>query len=130
MNVILTHAYFLEYDIREQQIMRPYPPLGILFISSYLEQAGISNTVFDTTFSSKKKFHQFLIDQQPGIVGIYTNLMTKLNVLETIQFLKQNVPQSIIVLGGPDVRYNAENYLRSGADFIVMGEGEETMLEL
>ena len=130
MNVILTHAYFLEDDIREQQIMRPYPPLGILFISAYLEHSGVRNMVYDTTFSSKKKFQQFLLEQQAGLIGIYTNLMTKLNVLETIQFLRQHVPQSVIVLGGPDVRYNAENYLRSGADFIVMGEGEETMLAL
>jgi radical SAM superfamily enzyme YgiQ (UPF0313 family) len=33
-------------------------------------------------------------------------------------------------LGGSDVRYNAENYLQYGGDFLVIGEGEETMCEL
>lgn len=128
--VLLTHAYFLEDDAKEQQIMRPYPPLGILYISAYLEEHGIANDVYDTTFSSKKKFQQYLLDRRPSIIGIYTNLMTKINVLESVQFIKKLLPQTQVVLGGPDVRYNAENYLRQGADVIVMGEGEETMFEL
>ena len=34
-----------------------------------------------------------------------------------------------ILLGGPDVTYNWENYLKHGADFLIIGEGEETLLE-
>ena len=128
--VLLTHAYFLEDDAKEQQIMRPYPPLGILYISAYLESKGVANEVYDTTFSSKKNFIKYLLDHRPSVIGIYTNLMTKINVLESIVFIKKNLPQATIILGGPDVRYNAENYLHHGADTIVMGEGEVTMHEL
>jgi hypothetical protein len=28
--VLFTHGYFLEEDLKEKAIMRPYPPLGIL----------------------------------------------------------------------------------------------------
>src|SRR5688572_14407351 len=129
MEVLLTHAYFLEDDVKEQHIMRPYVPLGILYISAYLESRNIANDVFDTTFSSKKEFFRYLITQKPDVVGIYTNLMTKINVLEVIRYIKQNLT-SKIVLGGPDVRYNAEQYLKHGADVVVLGEGEETMYEL
>jgi anaerobic magnesium-protoporphyrin IX monomethyl ester cyclase len=128
--VLLTHAYFLEDDAKEQNIMRPYPPLGILYISAYLELNGVNNEVYDTTFSSKKNFQKYILDHRPSIIGIYTNLMTKVNVLESIAFIKKNLPQALIVLGGPDVRYNAENYLKYGSDVIVMGEGEVTMLEV
>ncbi|MFZ6013777.1 MAG: B12-binding domain-containing radical SAM protein [Bacteroidota bacterium] len=130
MKVLLTHGYFLEEDAREQQIMRPYPPLGILYISAYLEQHGIANEVFDTTFSSKKIFHDYILHHRPPVIGIYTNLMTKLNVLDNIRFIKEHAADTAIILGGPDVRYNAERYLSYGADYIVMGEGEQTMLEL
>jgi anaerobic magnesium-protoporphyrin IX monomethyl ester cyclase len=130
MDILLTHCYFLEDDEKEQQIMRPYPPLGILYISGYLEDQGIENEVFDTTFSSKKAFRTFLLTHRPKLIGIYVNLMTKLNVLETIRFVKDNLPETIIILGGPEVRYSAENFLRYGADYIVIGEGEETMTEL
>ena len=130
MDILLTHCYFLEDDEKEQQIMRPYPPLGILYISGYLEDQGIQNEVYDTTFSSKKAFRTYLLTYKPRLIGIYVNLMTKLNVLETIRFVKENLTETTIILGGPEVRYSAENFLRYGADYIVIGEGEETMTEL
>ena len=52
MDILLTHGYFLYQDPHEMQIMKPYPPLGILYISSYLKQQGFDVSVFDTTFSS------------------------------------------------------------------------------
>jgi anaerobic magnesium-protoporphyrin IX monomethyl ester cyclase len=130
MDILLTHCYFLEDDEKEQQIMRPYPPLGILYISGYLEDQGIRNEVYDTTFSSKKAFRTYLLTHKPVLIGIYVNLMTKLNVLETVRFVKEHLPDTKIILGGPEVRYSAENFLRYGADYIVIGEGEETMTEL
>jgi radical SAM superfamily enzyme YgiQ (UPF0313 family) len=33
-------------------------------------------------------------------------------------------------LGGPDVRYNAKEFLNHGADYVIIGEGEETTYEL
>ena len=88
MKVILSHGYFLEDDLKEQQIMKPYPPLGILYISAWLKQHDIPCSVYDTTFSSKEAFRQYLVDQKPRLLALYTNLMTKLNVLETIRFVR------------------------------------------
>ena len=130
--VILTHGYFIHEDAKEQVIMKPYPPLGILYVSAFLEQEGILNEVFDSTFSDFDTLASKLTHIQPKIIGIYTNLMTKLNVLRIIKFVKstKELRETKIILGGPEVRYHIENFLRSGADFLVVGEGEESMLEL
>ncbi len=130
--VMLTHGYFIHEDAKEQVIMKPYPPLGILYVSAYLEQEGISNEVFDSTFSDFDTLSSALLRNKPKIVGVYTNLMTKLNVLRIIKFIKttSELQKTKIILGGPEVRYHIENFLRSGADFLVVGEGEESMLEL
>ncbi len=40
MRLLLTHAYFLSEDPKERQIMKPYAPLGILYLSSYLRGKG------------------------------------------------------------------------------------------
>jgi anaerobic magnesium-protoporphyrin IX monomethyl ester cyclase len=127
--ILLSHGYFLEEDAKERKIMRPYPPLGILYISAYLEQNGYVNDVFDTTFSSKESFYQFLLKEQPPLIGLYTNLMTKINIVEISRFVKTNC-KSTVIIGGPDVKYNTGSYLKSGADYLVLGEGEQTMLEL
>lgn len=132
MKIILTHGYFLEDDPKEKVIMRPYVPLGILYISAWLEKFGYNNDVFDATFSTFEKQKEFILSQKPDIIAIYTNLMTKLNVLRTIQFIRSSseLKQTKIVLGGPEVRNHVDKFLESGADFIVLGEGEETMLDL
>lgn len=132
MKIMLTHGYFLDDDPKEQVIMRPYVPLGILYISAWLEKFGYDNEVFDSTFSTFNKQKEFIVAQSPDIVAIYTNLMTKLNVLRTIQFIKSSkeLKHTKVILGGPEVRNHINEFLNHGADFIVLGEGEETMLEL
>jgi len=63
---------------------------------------------------------------------LYTNLMTKLNIIETIKFIRNeaSLKHTKIVLGGPDITHNIENYLNQGAHFCIIGEGEQTILEL
>jgi anaerobic magnesium-protoporphyrin IX monomethyl ester cyclase len=130
--IVLTHGYFLEEDEKEKKIMRPYVPLGILYLSAYLEEKKINHKVFDSTFSSFEKFKSFLTENKPSLIGIYTNLMTKTNVIKMIDFIKSDPALNTckIILGGPEIRYNAENYLKVGADVLVVGEGEQTFYEL
>lgn len=131
MSILFTHAYYLSDDPKEQKIMKPYPPLGLLYVSAYLKSKNIDNDVFDTTFASQSAQLDFILEKQPKIICIYTNLMTKIEVIKLIKILKSeafNFPK--IALGGPDVTYNVENYLKAGADFLVIGEGEETTFEV
>ena len=122
MNILFTHGYFLAEDPKERLIMRPYPPLGILYIAAYLEENGFKNTVFDSTFSELEKLKKHIRQTRPDVIGIYTNLMTKLNVLKIIRFIKAEATLSTkIVLGGPEVRNHKEKFLEHGAD--VNGSG-------
>ena len=132
MKVLLTHGYFLEEDAIEQGIMKPYPPLGILYISAYLEERKIEHSVFDTTFSTIEKWKRFILKEQLDLVAFYVNLMTKVKVIELIAFMKSHpeLKDTKIILGGPDITYNQEAYLKAGADFLIIGEGEQTMTEL
>jgi len=132
MSIILTHTYYLFEDEKEQSIMRPYAPLGLLYISSYLNENKVENHVYDSTFYSKEEQLKFIEEKQPKVIAIYTNLMTKINVISLVQLLKNDASYGFpkIILGGPDITYNCENYLKTGADFLIIGEGEQTTLEL
>jgi len=131
MSILLTHGYFLAGDEVEQKIMMPYPPLGLLYISAYLDQHQIKHEVFDTTFSTRDKWFEYVVELEPKIIAIYVNSMTKVNILAMIDRVKriEQLKDVKIVLGGPDVTYNTENYLKHGADYLVVGEGEETFVE-
>ncbi|MDH4071153.1 MAG: B12-binding domain-containing radical SAM protein, partial [Ignavibacteria bacterium] len=128
MDIALTHGYFLNEDPIEQRIMKPYPPLGILYLSSYLKSRGFQVDVFDSTFSSRAAFSSWLTATRPPVVGIYVNLMTKLSVLSLIRECKRY--GCTVIVGGPEVPFYGEDFLNHGADIAVIGEGETTLEEL
>jgi anaerobic magnesium-protoporphyrin IX monomethyl ester cyclase len=128
MDILLTHGYFLYEDAHELEVMKPYPPLGILYISSHLKARGFDVGVYDTTFSSLDAFQRFVAREKPPVVGIYCNMMTKFNVLEMIRVCRRQ--GCTVILGGPESANYAEAYIDRGADVVVIGEGELTLEEL
>lgn len=132
LKIVITHGYYIRDDEKEKSIMMPYVPLGLLYISAWLEKHNLNHEVYDTTFSSQVEHVKFITGYRPDIIAIYTNLMTKINVLTLIRHIRStgSVSNSLIVLGGPDVTHNREEYLSNGADLLIIGEGEETMREI
>lgn len=132
MTLVLSHGYFLADDPVEQAIMRPYPPLGLLSISAWLESRGVDHAVIDSTFLTEAECRSQLDDLRPRIAAFYVTLMTRKVVLRLVRHLRASPLHAgvTIVLGGPDGRYNAADYLAHGVDMLVVGEGEETMAAL
>ncbi len=128
MDILLAHAYFLCEDADEQRIMRPHPPLGLLYLSAYLERQGVSVEVFDGTFRTPRDFEVIVERERPPVVGIAVNLMTKRHALRMIAQSRR--AGSRVVLGGPDPPHHADAYLEAGADVVVIGEGEITLSAL
>ena len=108
--------------------MKPYPPLGILYICAHLRSKGLSVEVFDSTFSSRHELFALLQQGPPSILGIYSNLMTRPNVIEILRVAKDAGWKTIV--GGPEPSAYVDEYLAAGADVIVIGEGEVTLEEL
>lgn len=127
-DIILTHGYFLDEDPKEKEIMRPYPPLGILYISGYLKEQGFYPEVFDSTFSTRNTFESKLLSSECQTLGVYTTHMTRRSVITQIKAAKQM--GYTIIVGGPDSAGYPQQYLDHGADFVVIGEGEATLAEL
>ena len=125
MDLLLANAYFLAEDAEEQRIMRPHPPLGVLYLSAYLKQRGLNVGIFDGTFRTLQDFEDTVQRDRPPLVGIAVNMMTKRNALRMIAAGKRAGAR--VVVGGPDPPYHAESYLQAGADVVVIGEGEQTL---
>jgi radical SAM superfamily enzyme YgiQ (UPF0313 family) len=126
-DLLLSHGYFLGEAEKEQAVMKPYPPLGLLSLSGYLKQEGFSVEVFDATFSTRDALRARL-DAGSGVLGLYTNLMTRPPVLAVAAEAKAR--GWTVVLGGPESANYPAEYLSAGADVVVLGEGEETLREL
>ena len=70
-----------------------------------------------------------LLEARPDVIGIYTNLMTKVSVLAIVRFIRARPGSAIrgscwAARRRPTTRTNSSS---GGADVIVIGKGEETM---
>ena len=128
MELLLTHGYFLAEDPVEQRIMKPYVPLGILSISTYLSQKGFSVQLFDSTFQSIDAFGEYIRKHKPAVIGIYVNMMTKFSALKMIAIAR--ACGATVIVGGPEPASYAEEFIGHGAEIVVIGEGEITLEEI
>ncbi len=128
MDLLLTHGYFLAEDPKEREIMRPYPPLGLLYLSSHLRAQGFDVEVYDSTFGSRTELESILDDREPGLLGVYATLLTRGSVVRIIEAAKAR--GWTVIAGGPEPAGYAREYLAAGADFVAQGEGEQTLAEL
>ena len=112
MDLLLTHGYFLGEDPKEREIMRPYPPLGMLYLSSHLRARGFDVEIYDSTFGSRRGTVARDRDGRPRVVGIYGNLMTRAECDGDRGGAR--AAGCRVVLGGPEPANYAEEYLRRG----------------
>ncbi len=109
-----------------------FPPLGIVYLASYLKKQGIETELIDLVFSSSyDDFTDRIKQDPPDIVGISTLTLTISNALELARITKKLYPNCLVVLGGPHATVMSEQSLANPeVDLVVIGEGEETFTEL
>jgi len=125
MDLLLTHGYFLADDPKERAIMKPYAPLGLLYLSSHLRARDFDVEIYDSTFGTQEELFALIQRERPPVVGIYGNLMTRANVLAIARAARSHGCR--VVLGGPEPANYPQEYLAAGADAIVNGEGEVSL---
>jgi anaerobic magnesium-protoporphyrin IX monomethyl ester cyclase len=119
--------------------MQPYPPLGTLYAASYLRERGYQVALFDAMLAeSESEWDQALARSQPRIAVLYEdnfNYLSKMCLLRMRQAAFAMIGMArqrgcTVVVAGSDATDHAEAYLGAGADYVLIGEGEETLGEL
>ena len=137
-DVLLTHSYHLPYDRKQVCKMQPYPPLGTLYAASVLRSWGFSVAVFDTMLQDPVGFPEILRRHQPKLVVIYEddfNFLSKmcLTRMREVGWWMTEAARSFgarVIAHGSDASDHAEEYLRQGVNYVLLGEAELTLAEL
>jgi anaerobic magnesium-protoporphyrin IX monomethyl ester cyclase len=122
--VTLVHPYF--QPTGDNSIFR-FPPLGLSYVAAYLRAHGVSVNIVDCTFMDEKDALERIRKSKPAIVGVQAMFSMKEEALRFAQLLRRDC--EFLVAGGPLPTSNPEEFL-SSFDVVVVGEGEQTMLEL
>lgn len=73
-----------------------------------------------------------LFQRKPDVIGFSCYIWNIEETIKVIDIVKKVMPEVRIVLGGPEVSYDTEDWMKRlrNVDFIVMGEGEESFHQL
>jgi len=111
-----------------------WPPLGILYCATVLENEGFEVSVLDQAakgFSTAQAVG-WVKKENPDILGLSVLSSSSKEAGKLSSHVKKENPDVHVVLGNYHPTFNAERMLRKypEIDIVVRGEGEDTCLEL
>ncbi len=137
--ILFSHSYFLHYDPKQWNTGQPYAPLGTLYAASWMREHGYDVSLFDTMFvTDPEQVTEQIKNYQPDLFVVYDdgfNYLTKMcltNMREAAfrmcKIAKEN--GCLVIVSSSDSTDHYEQYLNEGADFVLLGEAEMSLLEL
>ena len=137
--ILLGQSYYLRFDPKLWGAMQPYPPLGTLYAASWLRQHGYEVALFDAMLAeSETEWAVALDEHKPQYAILYEdnfNYLSKMCLLRMREAAFKMIEMArnrgcTVILCGADATDHYAVYLEKGADFCLIGEGEETLIEL
>jgi anaerobic magnesium-protoporphyrin IX monomethyl ester cyclase len=139
IDVLLAHSYFLKYDPKQVQKMRPYAPLATLYAAAALRERGYSVALFDAMLAEGEQEFALALDQhRPRVVALYEDSFNFLSKMCLSRMREAACRMSelarargaTVLAAGPDVTDHPELYFPHGVQFALVGEADHTLLEI
>ena len=137
--ILLGQSYYLRFDPKLWEAMQPYPPLGTLYAASWLRQHGYDVALFDAMLAESEEDWDIALEKhRPEYAIIYEdnfNYLSKMCLLRMREAAFKMIGMAksrgcTVILCGADATDHYADYLAKGADYCLLGEGEETLIEL
>jgi anaerobic magnesium-protoporphyrin IX monomethyl ester cyclase len=139
MKVLFTHSYFLQLDAKQLLSQTPFPPLATLYAAALLRENQHEVKLADLQFAaSAKEIEEHIHSFQPDVFVIYDdgfNYLTKmcLSNMREAAFEMQAIAKQYrlpIIVSSSDATDHLKAYFDKGADYIIIGEAENSLLEI
>jgi radical SAM superfamily enzyme YgiQ (UPF0313 family) len=138
-DVLFGQSYYLRFDPKLWAAMQPYPPLGTLYAAALARARGYDVALFDAMLAgSEEEWEGALVRIAPRFAVLFEdnfNYLSKMCLLRMRQAGLRMVAMARargvrVLVCGSDATDHAGVYLDAGADGVIVGEGEATLVEL
>lgn len=138
-NILFTHSYFYRFDSKQWNNHKPYPPLATITAAAGIRQAGHSVSLFDTALKTgpeeladrlKKEVPNFLVIYDDGFNYLTKMCLTNMREAAFAMIRMGKTHGCTVIVSSSDSTDHFEQYLEKGADFVIIGEGDETLKNL
>lgn len=110
------------------------PPINLMYLAAALEKASIKVKIIDDDLHNMgyEKVADLASKIKPLLLGITSTTATIKDSLKYIKMAKELLPNTLTVIGGSHVTFLPVETLKSeeSLDVVVVGEGEETIVDL
>ena len=105
--------------------------LGLRYLLANLKELKKDAEILEFVInSSVQTIAEQILAKKPKIIGIAVYIWNAFDIGELVRIIKKVSPETIVVLGGPEVSYSPLRVNFDMADYIVCGEGEITFYNL
>lgn len=114
--------------LNSQYIHSSLAPWCLLAGADSYCKSGINVKVTEGTINEKiENVASRIIKQNPKVIGFSCYIWNITETIELLTLIKSKLPNAVIILGGPEVSYNAEEILKKHelVDYVISGEGEK-----
>lgn len=137
--ILVAHSFFVQRDSKQQERGKPYPPLSTALAAAMLRDAGHDVALFDATFAESMDGFVAVLDRvDPDITlllednfNFLTKMCTENRRGDAVRMIAAAHRRGCrVAVNGPDASDHAQIYLAAGADAVIAGEGEFTVVDL
>ena len=137
--ILLTHSYFYQFDAKQWEMGQPYAPYATLIVANLLKTKGYEVVFFDTNLRGNvAEIIPFFEKEKPDFLVIFDDSFNYLSKMcltnmreacfEMLALGKKFGTKNIVC--SSDATDHAQEYLQKNTDFVLLGEGEMTLIEL
>jgi radical SAM superfamily enzyme YgiQ (UPF0313 family) len=132
MKILLIYPYWLEKRADIQDVI--VPPIGIYYVGSVLKESHYDVEILNWTRINEtpENIEKVILEKKPDIIGFSILQANRWGGIEIARIAKQIHPKVKIVFGGVTPTFLWKHFLTHfpQIDFVVIGEGEYTFLNL
>jgi len=137
--LLFSHSYFYKFDEKQWEVGMPYPPLGTIVACSHLRENDHEVALFDVCLKDNpEELEAVLLQEKPDYLVLYDdgfNYLTKMCLTnmriasyKMIAIAKKH--NCTVIVSSSDSTDHYDKYLDNDADVILLGEGENTLVEV
>jgi len=133
MKILLIYPYFLEARVLTVEDVSAVP-LGVYYVAAMLKENNYNAEILNwhDINATPEKIKEILVEKKPDVIGFSILHGNRWGGLEIARLAKQINPRITIAFGGVGATFLWEHFLIhfSEVDYVVIGEGEYTFLNL
>lgn len=132
MRIVKTIIAYITKTEAKDDLFLSLLPTGLGYLNSKLRERGFHSSLANFSHQSKKSVRQFLKDKRPDLLALSIFTHNRIESVALAGMAKEINPACFVVAGGPhaSARYGEILAMSDAIDAVIIGEGEETIVEV